>query len=640
MAVTVPVPGPTPLTPVANPLITQRPAPTLPFQTATEGGNVGPAAVPNTNGAVPDTFYGVASPGAGTGVKPTVVNATQGPAVQDDLHAVNGQASTGGTYSELGYSYSSTLFTPPDPEAALVTFAGQVTGANSGKIPAYAGGTTYAKGDRVAGTTAGTAPFYQSLVAGNVGNTPASSPTKWQPIGTTAVTQGPGGGWGYAFANPGLLPLYNSGTSYVKGDVVGYVSVNSTYYIAPIWATLTAYNEGTFVIGSDNLVYVVLQTVADTQNNDPTDPATHGVFYDQTYTTWDAGLSFIKGAQVLKDGVCYVAKTAQTANSPLTNSTIWGSGATVVAWSATTFAQNLLVSYNDSVWISLASGGAAATNIPGDPLTGAGFWGKVPVAPFDDARSYAVGEYVTQSSDISSVLTTKLYICQTSHPCICTNPRVNNTQQLNAQADNQFATPIWAPVGYGVVVPFIFVHATASGETPDAENDLIGTAYWNYLGTAVAGNGTGIALAGDSQLGRESIGYGPLVYPEGTEYSDWQMGSYFGPAAVGSPTSRTDFSTIVASVSFTAAQFSTLSATATNTVYGAITVKDNNGNLLTPGQRGVPKLTASSATAAKATVASVVDGMLGLTAVAAGTTVVTVTCGPTKSISVTVTVGA
>ena len=195
-------------------------------------------------------------------------------------------------------------------------------------------------------------------------------------------------------------------------------------------------------------------------------------------------------------------------------------------------------------------------------------------------------------------------------------------------------------MGYGVVVPFIFVHSTASGETPDAENDLIGTAYWNYLGTAVAGNGTGIALAGDSQLGRESIGYGPLVHPEGTEHTIWNMGGYFGPAATTSDTTRTDFSTIVKSVSFTAAQFSTLSATATNTVYGAVTILDNNGNALTPGQRGVPKLTSSSATAAKATVASVVDGMLGLTAVAAGTTVVTVTCGPTKSIAVTVTVGA
>ena len=101
-------------------------------------------------------------------------------------------------------------------------------------------------------------------------------------LGPNAVTQGPGGGWGYAFANPGLLPLYASGTSYVKGDVVGYVSVNSSYYIAPIWATLTAYTEGTFVLGSDNLCYVVLQTVDDTQNNDPTDPATHGVYYDQT----------------------------------------------------------------------------------------------------------------------------------------------------------------------------------------------------------------------------------------------------------------------------------------------------------------------------------------------------------------------
>ena len=47
------------------------------------------------------------------------------------------------------------------------------------------------------------------IVASNVGNTPASSPTKWQPIGTNPVTQGPGGGLGCA-ANPALLPLWTS----------------------------------------------------------------------------------------------------------------------------------------------------------------------------------------------------------------------------------------------------------------------------------------------------------------------------------------------------------------------------------------------------------------------------------------------
>jgi hypothetical protein len=50
-------------------------------------------------------------------------------------------------------------------------------------VPAYAGGTTYALGDR-AGTTVGTVQtVYESLQNANTGNTPASSPTWWKALG-------------------------------------------------------------------------------------------------------------------------------------------------------------------------------------------------------------------------------------------------------------------------------------------------------------------------------------------------------------------------------------------------------------------------------------------------------------------------
>lgn len=49
---------------------------------------------------------------------------------------------------------------------------------------AYAAGTTYAVGDRVIRTT-GVHRIFESLAASNVGNTPETSPLKWQDIGPT-----------------------------------------------------------------------------------------------------------------------------------------------------------------------------------------------------------------------------------------------------------------------------------------------------------------------------------------------------------------------------------------------------------------------------------------------------------------------
>ena len=65
---------------------------------------------------MPDNYYGLASPGAGTGVKPTAVNATQGAVAQDDFASLNATSSSAGKSSDLTKSYSSTSFTPPTPK--------------------------------------------------------------------------------------------------------------------------------------------------------------------------------------------------------------------------------------------------------------------------------------------------------------------------------------------------------------------------------------------------------------------------------------------------------------------------------------------------------------------------------------------
>lgn len=50
---------------------------------------------------------------------------------------------------------------------------------------AYAAGTTYALGDRVRVVSTNIHQVYESLVASNIGNTPATSPTKWALVGAT-----------------------------------------------------------------------------------------------------------------------------------------------------------------------------------------------------------------------------------------------------------------------------------------------------------------------------------------------------------------------------------------------------------------------------------------------------------------------
>lgn len=640
MAVVVPFPGPTPLAPVQK-IETQPTAPILPVPTYDEGGNSGAAAgIAINNGKVPDNYYGsagVGSTGTGmvtpitmSGIVPTVVNVTQGAVTQDDLVAVNGAPTTAGKYQANNYSWSSTLFTAPPTNPAQPAYGPNLsTGTGVGvPVAAYAGGTTYAQNAQV--LSGGI--FYASLVAGNVGNTPASSPSKWQPLYMgNPVTQGPGGGWGFAIANPALLPAYANATTYVPGTVVGYQSVNSSYYIAPVYAGATTYAAGSFVIGTDNNVYLALQGAPANVGHDPTLTANQGVYWDQTNTTYSAlSATYAVGQQVLKDGVAYACASTVVSVHPSLNSTIWGTGVTVTAWSSgATSASNAIVSYNNAVYISLQASNTGKT--PGTQTgttSGVGWWAPIAVAQYDDSVTYPVGAYATYVTPGTQVTT--LYTVQTGQKSISQNPKVNNNLQINSTTgqDNLPGTVLWDVIGYGTIVASIYVGAASAGNKPDAANQLVGTNLWNYL---VGGNNVA-SLGGDENLARAQISYPPLLYTDGSEYDEWNMGSYFGPAALDSPTLRTDYSTIVASVSVTAAGFSH-----TTTGLGTVTVKDNNGNKLTPGQRGVPLVTLGNSNTGAFTLGTVEDGTFLITGVAASAGTITAYVGNTRSGTVAVT---
>ena len=544
MAATVPFPGPTPLTPTQK--IGERPSATLPIPTLGEGQ---PVAGAITNGVVPDNYYGsagVGSTGTGmiapitmSGITPEAVNATQGAVTQDDLVAVNGQATTTGKYTDATKSYSSTLFGPPplNPAQPGPSYGGGgATGAGVA-VATYSSSTTYGMNALVMDASV-PGIYYQSLVSGNHANTPASSPTKWVILGPEALTQGPGGGWGFAIANPMLLPAYASGTTYTAGTVVGYKSVNSSYYIAPAYSAATTYASGKFAIGADNNVYVSLQ--AGNVANTPTSATNQGVYWDVTQTTWSAtAATYGVGQLVLKDGVAYACASTVVSVHPSNNSTIWGSGVTITAWSSgATSASAAYVSYDNQIWQSLQASNTA--HIPGTQTgtgTGVGWWAPIPAAPYDDLVTYTAGQFATYS--VPSTEVTTLYTVQTGQTSISQSPRVNNQLQIDSTTgqDNLPATVLWHAVGYGVLIPYIYVNATgAAGETPDVENDLVGTKYWSYLN-----GGNNIAsIAGDSQLARQAISYPPLSYTRmASQYDEWNMGSYFGPAAQDSPTLRT-----------------------------------------------------------------------------------------------------
>lgn len=87
-----------------------------------------------------------------------------------------------------------------------------LTATNVSETPpaAYSAGTTYALNAKVSVLSGFTYTVYRSLQAGNVGNTPASSPTWWEPTSTTY------GEWA-------------SGTTYALGDRVIIAATHKQY---------------------------------------------------------------------------------------------------------------------------------------------------------------------------------------------------------------------------------------------------------------------------------------------------------------------------------------------------------------------------------------------------------------------------
>ena len=251
------------------------------------------------------------------------------------------------------------------------------------------------------------------------------------------------------------------------------------------------------------------------------------------------------------------------------------------------------------------------------------------MAPWNSYTSYLAGQYVTFTAATTGITT--LYIAQSGKNPVAQNPRTNNQLQINSDStqNNQPATVLWNAVGYGVVAPYVALIANTNN-LPDANNQFVGTATWWKM--LVGGNNIA-SLAGGAQLGRAAISYAPLKYAEGTEFTNWQEGSYFGPAATDSPTQRTDFSTIVAKVVVNLP----VTFAHTTTGYGTVTVTDNNGNVLVPGQRGIPPLVVTSGTTANMTVSAVEGNTFLITGVLAGTSLITASVGNTRSGTATMT---
>lgn len=102
---------------------------------------------------------------------------------------------------------------------------------------AYNAGTTYALGDQVSvfsGVSSTVATMYESLQAGNTGNTPASSPAWWQEIGTAYLA------WnsGTTYAIDAIVSdttghrlyqsLQNSNTNHAVTDTAWWVDIGPT----------------------------------------------------------------------------------------------------------------------------------------------------------------------------------------------------------------------------------------------------------------------------------------------------------------------------------------------------------------------------------------------------------------------------
>lgn len=105
--------------------------------------------------------------------------------------------------------------------------------SNVVEIPpaAYNAGTTYAEGDQVSvmgGVSNTEATVYESLQAGNVGNTPASSPAWWQPIGIAYLAWNSGTNYSVGATvteNHRLYEAIQSGTNHPVTDISWWIDL-------------------------------------------------------------------------------------------------------------------------------------------------------------------------------------------------------------------------------------------------------------------------------------------------------------------------------------------------------------------------------------------------------------------------------
>lgn len=182
-----------------------------------------------------------------------------------------------------------------------------LTSSNVGEtVSAYAGGTSYALGDTVSVASGTTLTIYQSLQAGNVGNTPASSPAWWEAVST-------------AYA------AYSGATTYALGDRVHVIgadshlvyeslqagNLNHTPATSPTWWALVGatnrwamfdtsntsqtqrLDQVAVVVTPAELVNAVaLTNLSATSVRVTSTDATDGVVYDRTVDlVWDSGIT-------------------------------------------------------------------------------------------------------------------------------------------------------------------------------------------------------------------------------------------------------------------------------------------------------------------------------------------------------------
>ena len=126
-------------------------------------------------------------------------------------------------------------------------------------FPAYVATTSYAIGSLVTSSSVN----YQSLIDQNLGNTPASSPSDWQAVSSSAAINN---GQGFLASDVGRLVRlltepapWAVGTTYAQGNVVSYnpsgIPGQQTY-----WSSLVGSNTGNFP-GTDITHWIVCENV-------------------------------------------------------------------------------------------------------------------------------------------------------------------------------------------------------------------------------------------------------------------------------------------------------------------------------------------------------------------------------------------